>query len=112
MEIWILFLPTPSLGIDPVWKPSKRKHLCLKHKTVERCREAIETVWSATNVDLAQSEGLSLEGVGCQVRKTLLWAGEAMGRFIDLTHLEKKREVQFQRQKNVSFCKDITASQL
>lgn len=25
--------------------------------------------WSATNVDLAQSEGLSLEGVGCQFRK-------------------------------------------
>ncbi len=44
MEIWILFLPTLSLGIDFVWKPSKRKHLCLKHETVERCREAVETV--------------------------------------------------------------------
>lgn len=29
--------------IDFVWKSSKRKHLCLKYETVERCREAIET---------------------------------------------------------------------
>lgn len=44
MEIWILFLPTLSLGIDFVWKSSKKEHLCLKHKKVERCRDVIETV--------------------------------------------------------------------
>lgn len=45
--------------------------------------------WSATNVDLAQSEGLSLAGEGLPVQETLLWMREVMGRFIELAYLHK-----------------------